>query len=118
MAGVAILTNVLISATLQSVSKLVSEAPERADATARRALQLQASVGGALALGLAVLAGPLAAASRDPALAPLIRAASMVVLSYSVYAALVGRLNGEERFGEQAKLDAGFTTLRTAGILL
>ncbi|NLY95240.1 MAG: lipopolysaccharide biosynthesis protein [Myxococcales bacterium] len=117
MAGVAILTNVLIAATLQSVSKLVSEAPHRAEATARRAIQLQAVVGGVLAVALAGLAGPLADASRDPALAPLIRAASVVVLSYSVYAALVGRLNGEERFAEQARLDAGFTTLRTTGIL-
>jgi stage V sporulation protein B len=117
MAGVAILTNVLIAATLQSVSKLVSEAPERAEATARRAVQLQAAVGGALALALFGLAGPLADVSRDPALTPLIRCASVVVLAYSVYAALVGRLNGEERFGEQAKLDAGFTTLRTTGIL-
>jgi stage V sporulation protein B len=118
MAGVAILTNVLIAATLQSVSKLVSEAPERAEATARRAVQLQAVVGGTLALALAALAGPLAEGSRDPALAPLMRAASVVVLAYSIYAALVGRLNGEERFDEQAKLDAGFTTLRTAGILI
>lgn len=117
MAGVAILTNILIASTIQSVSKFVSEARDRAEITGRRALQLMAGIGFALALLTFGLAGALSEVSRDPALKPLIEAASLVIFAYAMYAALVGRLNGEERFIDQAKLDASFTTLRTVGIL-
>lgn len=117
MAGVAILTNILIASTIQSVSKVVSEAREQAEVAGRRAIQLMAGIGLTLALLAFGLSGALAELSRDPALKPLIEAASLVIFAYAIYAALVGRLNGEERFGDQAKLDAGFTTLRTLGIL-
>lgn len=117
MAGVAILTNILIASTIQSVSKIVSEARDQAGVIGRRAIQLMAAIGLALALLAFALAGALSELSRDPALKPLIEAASLVIFAYAIYAALIGRLNGEERFGDQAKLDASFTTLRTIGIL-
>ncbi|MGB3051106.1 MAG: hypothetical protein WBB42_08900, partial [Polyangiales bacterium] len=49
MSGVAILTNVLIVATIQSVSKFVSEDESRAEVTLRQGLRIQALVGGTLA---------------------------------------------------------------------
>ena len=44
MSGVAILTNVLIVATIQSVSKFVSEDESRADIALRQGLRIQALV--------------------------------------------------------------------------
>ena len=40
-----------------------------------------------------------------------------MVFSYAVYAALIGALNGQQRFTRQAALDATYTTLRTLCIL-
>ncbi len=117
MSGVAILTNVLIVATMQSVSKFVSEDESRAQTTLRQAIRVQAMVGGILALGLFAFAPAIAGFLLDGQLTPLLRIASVVVFAYAIYAALVGSLNGRHLFGKQAKLDATFSTLRTAGIL-
>ena len=117
MSGVAILTNVLIVATIQSVSKFVSEDESRADVTLRQGLRIQAMVGGVLALALFVLAPGVARVLLDDQLTPLLRIASVVVFAYSLYAAAVGSLNGRHLFAKQARLDATFSTLRTAGIL-
>lgn len=117
MSGVAILTNVLIVATMQSVSKFVSEDESRAEATLRQGLRVQALVGGTLALTLFIFAPAISGVLLDPQLTPLLRIASAVVFAYALYAALVGSLNGRHLFGKQARLDATFSTLRTAGIL-
>ena len=117
MSGVAILTNVLIVATIQSVSKFVSEDESRADVALRQGLRIQAMVGGVLALALFVLAPGIARLLLDAQLTPLLRTASIVVFAYALYAAAVGSLNGRHLFGTQARLDATFSTLRTIGIL-
>jgi stage V sporulation protein B len=118
MAAVSILNNVLIVSTVQTVSKLVSEDEPLAGPTLRQGLRLQLLVGGVLGGGL-FLAAPLVAnqALRVPEVQPLLRIASAVVVSYALYAALVGSLNGRRLFQRQAGLDATFSTLRTIGIL-
>jgi stage V sporulation protein B len=55
---------------------------------------------------------------KDAALGPLLRISAAVVLSYALYAALMGYLNGRQLFSRQAALDTTFSTLRTGGILL
>ena len=117
MSGVAILTNVLIVATMQSVSKFTSEDESRAEVALRQGLRIQALVGGVLALTLFVLAPALARVVLDGQLTPLLRVASVVVFAYSLYAAAVGSLNGRHLFAKQARLDLAFSTLRTTGIL-
>ena len=118
MSGVAILTNVLIVATIQSVSKFVSEDEARAEVTLRQGLRVQTLVGGALALGLFTLAPAIAHLLLDDQLTRLLRVASVVVLAYALYAAVVGSLNGRHWFSKQARLDVTFSTLRTVGILV
>ena len=117
MSGVAILTNVLIVATIQSVSKFVSEDETRAAVTLRQGLRIQALLGGTLALALFVFAPSIAGLLLDDQLTPLLRIAATVVLAYALYAAVVGSLNGLHLFGQQARLDVTFSTLRTVGIL-
>ena len=117
MSGVAILTNVLIVATIQSVSKFVSEDEARAEVTLRQGLRIQGLVGGTLALALFVGAPAIARFLLDEQLTRLLRVASVVVFAYALYAAVVGSLNGRHWFDKQARLDVTFSTLRTVGIL-
>jgi stage V sporulation protein B len=117
MSGVAILTNVLIVATIQSVSKFTSEDESRAEIALRQGLRIQALVGGVLALALFSFAPALAHVLLDDQVTPLLRVASVVVFTYALYAAAVGSLNGRHLFAKQARLDVTFSTLRTVGIL-
>ena len=117
MAAISILNNVLIAATIQSVSKLVSEDEARGPAVLRQGVQIQLVVGGVLSALLFGAAPYFAAFHADPALAPMMRVSSSVVLAYALYAALIGDLNGRQRFATQAKFDIGFSTLRTLGIV-
>jgi stage V sporulation protein B len=114
-----ILNNVLVAATVQSVSKHVSEELSEAEATLRQGLLLQLAVGGCLALGLWALSPVLATnVLLDPLLTPLLAVAAIVVFTYALYAALMGALNGQQRFTRQATLDGTYTTLRTVLILV
>ena len=117
LSAVSMLNMILIAATIQSVSKFVSEDEVGSPVLLRQGLRIQLTVGGLLAGGLFVAAPLLASFLRDDALVPLLRAASVVVFAYSLYAAVVGNLNGRHLFVHQARLDATFSTLRTVGIL-
>lgn len=115
---VSILNNVLITATVQTVSRQVSEDLARAPVTLRQGLLIQLAIGALLAGGLWL--GAPALGSRvllDAQLGPLIGVSAIVVFCYATYAALIGSLNGRQIFATQAKLDMTFTTLRTCGIL-
>lgn len=118
MNGVSIFNNVMIAATVQTVSKLVSENEAQGRATLRQALSLQLVLGMLVAGAIALGAGPIAASMHDPEFGELLRVASLVVLAYAVYAALVGALNGTHRFVTQARFDISFTTLRTVALLV
>jgi len=117
MSGVSIFNNVLIVATIQSVSKFVSEDEGNAPVTLRQALRVQLLVGGVLAVTLFALAPAISRVLLDGQLTPLLRIASGMVFAYGLYAAVVGSLNGRHLFGKQARLDITFSTLRTGGIL-
>jgi stage V sporulation protein B len=117
MSMVSVINNVLIAATVQSVSKRVSEAEGQAGARLRQGLFLQLGVGVVLCGALMVSAPLLASLGYSAELAPLLRVVALVPLFYAVYAAMIGSLNGRRLFQRQALLDATFSTLRTIGIL-
>lgn len=118
MSLVSILNNVLIAATIQVVSKRISEDASHAPQTLRKALLVQLVIGGGFALLLLSTAQPLAEqAMLDPLLAPLFRWSAVVVVCYALYAALIGALNGSQNFLGQAKFDVTYTTLRSGGML-
>jgi len=117
MSIASVVNNVLIAATVQSVSKRVSEDEALASARLRQGLTLQLFVGVGLALGLTALAPLLADIAYDEELTKLLRIAAIVPLCYALYAALVGSLNGRRMFLHQAGLDITFSTVRTFAIL-
>jgi stage V sporulation protein B len=115
---VSIVNNVLIVATVQSVSKLVSEDEDNAPGTLRRGLQIQLVTGavlGALLFSTAPLIAERGLLDRE--LGPMLQLGAAVVLAYALYATLVGSINGRHLFPRQAGLDAVFSTLRTSAIL-
>ncbi len=117
MSIVSVVNNVLIAATVQSVSKRVSEDPALAGPRLRQGLKLQLAVGVLIAGSLFAVAPFLARFAYDEQLGKLLRIAALVPLCYAIYAALVGSLNGRQLFQRQAALDATFSTVRTVGIL-
>lgn len=117
MSIASVINNVLIAATVQSVSKRVSEDEELAPARLRQGLTLQLGIGVLLALGLTAIAPLLARVAYDPELTKLLRIAAIVPLCYALYAALVGSLNGRRMFLHQAGLDITFSTVRAIGML-
>ncbi|MBK8171701.1 MAG: oligosaccharide flippase family protein [Sandaracinaceae bacterium] len=118
MSLVSILNNVLIAATVQTLSKKVSENDEKAPQALRQGLLLQLVWGGSLGLLMFVLA-PLISryAMKNVLFTPLLQVSSVVVIAYALYAALVGSLNGRRMFMVQARLDMTFSTLRSVSIL-
>ena len=117
MSIASVVNNVLIAATVQSISKRVSEDEALAPARLRQGLLLQLGVGALLAGALFVGAPGLARIAYDDALTQLLRIAAVVPLCYALYAALVGSLNGRRMFLHQAGLDITFSTLRSLGML-
>jgi stage V sporulation protein B len=111
-----ILTNAMTSSMVQTTSKLVAEAGGRSIA---RPLALR-HAGLASILALSVLGAAGLVAERvlsSPALTPLVRLGSVVVVAYAVYSTAIGALNGAHAFDRQARLDATFSTVRTLGLL-
>jgi len=112
--------NPVVYTGVQGVSRAVSGAPEdEQEIATRRALKVHAGLGIPIAIAFFFLA-PLITehGMKAPHLTTATRIIAGVILFYSLYAPLVGVLNGRRRFGWQAALDALFATLRTAGLLL
>lgn len=115
---ISIVNMVMITGTIQAVSKLVSENESSARTVRRRALALQVLVGGGLFVILMFAAGPICTfALQDGSLAPYLRVSALVVLAYAFYAVFVGLLNGLKNFRGQAALDMTFSTMKTGLIV-
>lgn len=114
LAFVNVLTNVIVAASIQSVSRAVASAPAGARrATMRRAVSIQGLLGVVLGFAFFLVTPMIVAHQHAPQLGPPLRVLSAIIVAYGVYAALVGALNGVRAFGAQASLDATYSTLRT-----
>lgn len=113
-----LVTNALVAATMQTVSRRTSQHTGDAVSALREGLILSSAMGALLGGALFVLAETLASDGfHDPALASLFRLAAVIIASYAVYAALVGSINGRHWFALQAKFDIGFALTRSGAIL-
>lgn len=109
---VGILNAVLITGTIQMVSKFVSQDEKKSGAVLKSALQLQVLVGGGL-FALYYLSAPLSARFfKDQGLIPYFRLSGLIVICYAFYAIYMGYINGRRKFGLQACLDMGYSTLK------
>jgi stage V sporulation protein B len=104
--------NVIVTGTIQGVSKFTAETEGRRPAVTRAALRLQTFLGGGAAIAFFALAPLFAWIEHDRSLTPFYRVAAGVVLAYSFYAVFVGAANGAKQFHKQAGLDMTFSTLR------
>lgn len=104
--------NVMVTATIQGVSKFAAEIEERQGAVTRAALKLQAFLGGGTALAFFLIAPLVAWFEHDPTLTPYLQLATGVALAYAFYAVFVGAANGRKEFHKQAGLDMTYSTLR------
>ncbi len=117
LALVSPVNNVMVTATIQGVSKFSAEAEGRVPQVTRAALRMQLFLGGGAALVFFLAAPLIAWFEHDPSLTTPLRLVSGVVLSYSFYAVFVGAANGARQFHKQAALDIGFSTLRAAFVV-
>jgi stage V sporulation protein B len=112
-----VVDNVLIAATVQSLSKRVSENEALAAVRLRQGLRIQLVLGVLISLTLMLISPLLASVGYDSELTPMLQIAALVPLCYALYAALVGSLNGRRQFKAQATLDVTFSSVRTVCIL-
>jgi stage V sporulation protein B len=114
---VSIINAVIVTGTYQTVSKYVSQEPEKADSIKWKALGLQAYVGGAATLGFFLLAPVIASLLNDSRLTGWLRLASLITLSYSFYSVYTGYFNGKKNFLVQSGLDITYSTLKLVFIV-
>jgi len=115
---VSIINAVVVTGTSQTVSKYISQDESRADSVKAKALKLQVAVGSILALGFFLLAPLISSYLNDARLTNYLRLAALITLSYSFYAVFTGYFNGQKKFLTQAALDATYSTLKLACIVL
>jgi O-antigen/teichoic acid export membrane protein len=113
----AILTNTLTQACVQTTSRFTSQDTVNAPATLRRSLVLAGMIGSLISVTLLASSGVIAGWLHDPLLAPLVSVLAVLPAAYAIYSTAIGHLNGSQTFGRQARLDASFTLTRTIGLL-
>lgn len=112
-----IFNNVVVSSSIQGVSRITAAAGDAERQALRVALRVHLGIS-ALATALLVGAAPIVAhfQGAPEILTPLIVIAGVLAI-YGVYAPLVGYLNGRRQFGKQAALNVVAALLRTGGMV-
>jgi stage V sporulation protein B len=111
------LNNVMVTGSIQAVSRFTAQRPEHARLVQAAGLRMHFYIGVPVALLFLAGAPIIAHFQHDDALiAPLMLAAA-IVAGYSFYAVFVGTANGQRQFHKQAGLDIMFATMRAVGIL-
>jgi len=111
------LNNVLVTGSIQAVSRFTAQRPETARAVQAAGLRMHLVIGLPAAI-LFIAAAPLwGLVFQDwSKVGPLMLAAA-IPAGYSFYAVFVGTANGLRLFNRQAGLDVTFATLRALGIV-
>lgn len=109
--------NVLVTGTIQTISRFSSQRPQTARAVQRAGLRMHLFLGLGLAAAFVALAPLTARLFKDVSKTGPIMLAGAIIAAYSFYAVMVGTANGRREFHKQAGLDITFATLRVAGIL-
>jgi stage V sporulation protein B len=110
--------NPVVSMSIQGVSRAVANAaPNEQAAALRRALGVHAAIAVVLAGGFFLLVPAITRSAGAPHVVHALAILSGAMLLYSLYAPLIGALNGQRRFVHQAAFDVLAATLRTMGLI-
>ena len=112
-----LVNNVLVTGTIQSVSKFSAAEPGKARRVQQAGLRMHVRLGLVIALGFIAAAPLIAWLLHDMSKTAPLMLAGLIVAGYSFYAVFVGTANGLHEFHKQAGLDVTFATLRVAGLL-
>jgi O-antigen/teichoic acid export membrane protein len=115
---VSIINAVIVTGTYQTVSRYIAQEEAKADSVKAKALALQVYVGGAATLAFFLLAPVVARFLNDSRLTNYLRLASLITLAYAFYSVYTGYFNGQRKFLLQASLDAAYSTLKLAFIIV
>lgn len=107
----------LVIGSIQTVSKFVSEVPDREPSVRIAAYRLQGMLGGGVSLLLFVCAPLAGRAFNDMLLVKPIRIGAFIPLFYAVYAVSLGSLNGRKKYSAQAALDMAFALIKTGMVI-
>ena len=111
------LNNVLITGTIQGVSRFTAQTPDQAREIQRAGFRMQTRIGVPIAIVFVALAPVLAWFFHDTSKTGPLMLSGAIVLAYAFYAVFVGTANGLRRFGTQAALDVTMATMRAGGIV-
>ncbi|HEY5924865.1 MAG TPA: oligosaccharide flippase family protein [Kofleriaceae bacterium] len=109
--------NVLVTGTIQAVSKFAAAEPEKARRVQAAGLRMHVRLGLVVAV-LFIAAAPLVSwAFLDMSKTAPLMLAGLIVGGNAFYAVFVGTANGLRQFHKQAGLDITFATLRGIGLV-
>ncbi len=112
-----LVNNVLVTGTIQSVSRFSAQEPGKARLVQQAGLRMHARVGLVIAVGFIAAAPLVSWLLLDMSKTGPLMLAGLIVGGYSFYAVFVGTANGLQEFHKQAGLDVTFATLRVVGLL-
>src|SRR5262249_39558306 len=111
------INNVMVTGTIQAVSRQTTATPDSPDHVKAAGLRMHLRIGLPIAVVYTALAPVWAALIHDPDKTPLFALSGGVLAAYTFYTVFVGSANGTRAFHKQAGLDITFATLRVGGIL-
>lgn len=111
------LNNVLVTGTIQAVSRFTAQQPGASRAIQAAGLRMHLRIGLPVAAAFVAMAPLLAWFFHDRSKTGPLMLAGAIVAGYSFYAVMVGTANGRREFHKQAGLDICFASLRALGIL-
>lgn len=112
-----LVNNVLVTGTIQTVSKFAAQEPAKARRVQQAGLRMHVRLGLVIAIGFIAAAPLVAYLLHDMEKTAPLMMAGLIVGGYSFYAVFVGTANGLHEFHKQAGLDISFATLRGVGLL-
>ncbi len=106
--------NVLVTGTMQAVSRFSAQEPEKARAVQQAGLRMHLRLGLGIAIAFIAAAPIVAWGLHDADKTGPLMLAGVIIAGYSFYAVFVGTANGLHMFGKQAGLTVVFATVRAA----
>jgi O-antigen/teichoic acid export membrane protein len=117
VSAVSPINNVLVTGTIQTVSRFTAQQPALARALQAAGLRMQLGLGLPVAAAFMLGAPVYAYFVHDPSKIGLLLLGGAIIAGNAFYAVFVGTANGTRAFHKQAGLDMAFATLRGAAIL-